>query len=167
MEPEDRIIFVNTFSKNWAMTGWRIGWIMAHPSLGQVIENLIQYATSGVAQFMQRAAITALDRGEGFVAHQIARARAGRDIIADALAATGRCRFALPQGAFYMFFEVEGMTDAQALTFRIIDEARVGLAPGTAFGAGGENFLRLCFARNAEQLRDAAKGLTRVLLDRG
>src|SRR3954452_21231598 len=51
MEPEDRILFVNTFSKNWAMTGWRIGWIVAHPSLGPVIENMIQYATSGVAQF--------------------------------------------------------------------------------------------------------------------
>jgi aspartate/methionine/tyrosine aminotransferase len=90
MEPEDRVLFVNTFSKNWAMTGWRIGWLRAHPALGQVIENLIQYSTSGVATFMQRAAVAALDRGEGFVAHQIARARHGRDIRSGALAATGR-----------------------------------------------------------------------------
>src|SRR3954447_14873707 len=80
MEPEDRILFVNTFSKNWAMTGWLIGWIVAHPSLGQVIENMIQYATSGVAQFMQRAAVTALERGEDFAAHMVERARRGRDI---------------------------------------------------------------------------------------
>jgi aspartate/methionine/tyrosine aminotransferase len=166
MEPEDRILFVNTFSKNWAMTGWRVGWILAHPSLGQVVENLIQYSTSGVAQFMQRAAVAALERGEGFVAHQIARARVGRDIVADALAATGRCRFALPQGAFYLFFQVDGETDMRALTFRIIDEAGVGLAPGTAFGAGGEPFLRLCFARNAEQLQAAAAGLVKVLTNR-
>jgi aspartate/methionine/tyrosine aminotransferase len=163
MEPEDRILFVNTFSKNWAMTGWRVGWILAHPSLGQVIENLIQYATSGVAQFMQRAAVTAIERGEGFVQHQIARAHAGRDIMANALAATRRCRFALPQGAFYLFFQVDGETDMRALTYRIIDEGGVGLAPGTAFGTGGESFLRLCFARNAEQLHTAAEGLTRVL----
>jgi aspartate/methionine/tyrosine aminotransferase len=163
MDPEDRILFVNTFSKNWAMTGWRMGWIMAHPSLGQVIENMIQYSTSGVAQFMQRAGVAALDQGEGFVAHQIARARAGRDIVADALTATGRCRFALPQGAFYLLFAVEGESDTHALATRLIDECGVGLAPGTAFGAGGEGFLRLCFARNAEQLRTAAAGLRQIL----
>jgi aspartate/methionine/tyrosine aminotransferase len=163
MEPEDRILFVNTFSKNWAMTGWRIGWIAAHPSLGQVIENLIQYSTSGVAAFMQRAAVAALERGESFVAHQIARARRGRDIAAAALAGTGRCRFALPQGAFYLFFTVDGETDMRRLAFRLIDEAGVGLAPGTAFGAGGEGFLRLCFARNAEQLEAAMARVAAVL----
>ncbi len=77
MQPEDRILFVNTFSKNWAMTGWRVGWIAAHPSLGQVIENLIQYSTSGVAAFMQRAAVTAIERGESFAQHLIERARRG------------------------------------------------------------------------------------------
>jgi aspartate/methionine/tyrosine aminotransferase len=166
MEPDDRILFVNTFSKNWAMTGWRVGWIVAHPALGQVVENLIQYSTSGVAQFMQRAAVAAVEQGEEFVARQIARAREGRDIVADALRATGRCRFALPQGAFYLFFQVDGETDTRALTFRIIDEAGVGLAPGNAFGAGGETCLRLCFARNADQLRAAAAGLKKVLSNR-
>ena len=72
MAPEDRIIFVNTFSKNWAMTGWRMGWMALHPSLGQVVENLIQYSTSGVAQFMQRAGVVAIEKGEDFVHSQIA-----------------------------------------------------------------------------------------------
>lgn len=163
MEPDDRVLFVNTFSKNWAMTGWRMGWIAAHPALGQTIENLIQYATSGVAQFMQRAGVVALEQGEDFVALQIARARAGRDIVASALASTGRCRFALPQGAFYLFFTVEGETDTRTLAMRIIDEAGVGLAPGTAFGAGGERFVRLCFARNAQQLMSASEALLAML----
>lgn len=163
MQPDDRILFVNTFSKNWAMTGWRIGWIGAHPSLGQVIENLIQYSTSGVAQFMQRAAVAALDRGESFVAHQVARARQGRDIVARALAATGRCRFAVPGGAFYLFFAVEGESDTRRLAMRIVDEAAVGLAPGTAFGAGGESFLRVCFARNGEELQAAMERVSAVL----
>jgi aspartate/methionine/tyrosine aminotransferase len=163
MEPEDRVLFVNTFSKNWAMTGWRVGWIMCNPALGQVVENLIQYSTSGVAQFMQRAAIAALEQGDAFTREQIARARLGRDIIADALTATGRCRFALPQGAFYLFFQVDGESDTRALTFRLIDEGGIGLAPGTAFGAGGESFMRLCFARDAGQLRTAAAALMRVL----
>jgi aspartate/methionine/tyrosine aminotransferase len=163
MEPEDRVLFVNTFSKNWAMTGWRMGWIAAHPALGQTIENLIQYATSGVAQFMQRAGVVALEQGEEFVALQFARAREGRDIMAEALASTGRCRFALPQGAFYLLFTVEGESDTRRLAMRIIDEAAVGLAPGSAFGAGGESFLRLCFARDAEQLRRAGEALASVL----
>jgi aspartate/methionine/tyrosine aminotransferase len=159
MEPDDRVLFVNTFSKNWAMTGWRIGWIMANPALGQAIENMIQYATSGVAQFMQRAAVAALDRGEGFVAHQVARARRGRDIVCNALGAVGRCRFAAPQGAFYLFFAVEGETDTRRLALRLIDEVGVGLAPGSAFGSAGRGFLRLCFARNPEQLETAVQRL--------
>ena len=143
MDAEDRILFVNTFSKNWAMTGWRIGWIVAHPALGQVIENLIQYSTSGVAQFMQRAAVAALERGESFVAQQIERARRGREI---SLRRAGRDRpraLRRPEGAFYLFFTVDGETDTRRLAMRLIDEANVGLAPGTAFGAGGERFLRL------------------------
>jgi len=163
MAPDDRILFVNTFSKNWAMTGWRIGWIMANPTLGQVIENMIQYATSGVAQFMQRAAAAALDRGESFIAHQVARARRGRDIVCGGLSAVGRCRFALPQGAFYLFFAVEGETDTRRLALRLIDEARVGLAPSSAFGPSGRGFLRLCFARNAEQLDTAMQRLVSSL----
>ena len=114
MEPDDRILFVNTFSKNWAMTGWRVGWIVAHPALGQVIENLIQYSTSGVAQFMQRAAVAALERGEGFVTHLIERARRGRDICCErARARPAACRFAAPQGAFYLFFAVDGEPDTR------------------------------------------------------
>jgi aspartate/methionine/tyrosine aminotransferase len=163
MEPQDRILFVNTFSKNWAMTGWRVGWIVAHPALGQVIENMIQYATSGVAQFMQRAAVTALDRGESFVAHMVERARRGRDITCNALRATGRVRLAEPQGAFYLFFSVDGEADTRRLALRLVDEANVGLAPGTAFGAGGERFMRLCFARNAEQLTLAAGRLAEAI----
>jgi aspartate/methionine/tyrosine aminotransferase len=163
MAPDDRILFVNTFSKNWCMTGWRMGWIMAHPSLGQVVENMIQYSTSGVAQFMQRAGVVALDRGEEFVAQQVARARASRDIACDILGKTGRCRFTPPQGAFYLFFAVDGEPDSEKLARRLVDEAQVGLAPGTAFGDGGKHFLRLCFAREPKQIRDACERIARVL----
>ena len=163
MAPDDRILFVNTFSKNWCMTGWRMGWIVAHPSLGQVVENLIQYSTSGVAQFMQRAGVVALDQGEDFVRQQIARARQSRDIACEILGRTGRCRFAVPQGAFYLFFTVEGERDSEVLARRLVDEAQVGLAPGTAFGQGGEQFVRLCFARDPEQIREACERIAKVL----
>jgi aspartate/methionine/tyrosine aminotransferase len=163
MAPDDRILFVNTFSKNWCMTGWRMGWIVAHPSLGQVVENMIQYSTSGVAQFMQRAGVVALDQGDDFVSTQVARARASRDIACDILGRTGRCRFGVPQGAFYLFFSVDGEPNTHALARRLVDEARAGLAPGTAFGAGGEHFLRLCFARDTAQIKEACERIARVL----
>ncbi|MBS7542274.1 pyridoxal phosphate-dependent aminotransferase [Ancylobacter oerskovii] len=159
MEPEDRILFLQTFSKNWAMTGWRMGWLEAHPSLGDVIENLIQYTNSGVAAFMQRGGVAALERGESFVAHQIERARRGRDIVADGLLPTNRVRLARPPGAFYAFFGVEGETDMRQLALKLVDEANIGLAPGTAFGPGGEDFIRLCFARGEAQLAEATRRL--------
>ena len=161
MAAEDRILFVNTFSKNWAMTGWRMGWIRAHPSLGQVVENLIQYSTSGVPAFLQRGAVAALDEGDGFVAEQVERARRARDIVCAALTGTGRVRLAPPEGAFYLFFAIDGVADSYDAAFRIVDEAGVGVAPGTAFGAGGAAHFRLCFHRRLDQVEDAAHRLAR------
>jgi len=159
--PEDRILFVNSFSKNWAMTGWRVGWIKTHPALQQVFENLIQYSNSGVAQFMQRGAVAALDEGDDFIAEQVERARAARDLVCGILGATGKARFTVPQGAFYLFFRVDGITDSRKAAFDIVDNANVGLAPGTAFGPGGEAFLRLCFHRRLDQLEEAAHRLAK------
>jgi aspartate/methionine/tyrosine aminotransferase len=159
-EEDDRIIFVNTFSKNWAMTGWRIGWIGAPEALGGVIENLIQYSTSGTAAFLQRGAVAALEEGEEFLRMQIARARRGRDIVCGALAGSNRARFAWPDGAFYLFFSVEGIDDTSRLGLRLIDEAGIGLAPGSAFGPGGASFMRLCFLRRPDDLEEAARRLS-------
>ena len=159
MEPEDRILFVQTLSKNWAMTGWRVGWLEAPQALGPVIENLIQYSTSGVATPTQRAAAAALERGEDFLTHQLARLRASRDVLCAALSATGKARFAPPLGSFYLFCAFEGLTDSRAAAMRIVDEANVGLAPCTAFGPGGEGFMRICFARDPESIGEAAERL--------
>ncbi|MGL4242486.1 MAG: pyridoxal phosphate-dependent aminotransferase [Beijerinckiaceae bacterium] len=159
MAADDRILFVQTMSKNWAMTGWRIGWLEAPPELGQVAENLIQYSTSGVPVFAQRAAIAALDHGESFIAHQIERAKKSRDIFCDALSSTGRARFLKPEGAFYLFFTIEGVEDTRAAALRMIDDVGVGIAPGTAFGIAGEKFFRICFARSPEQATEAANRL--------
>ncbi|GGH10381.1 aminotransferase [Alsobacter metallidurans] len=163
MAEEDRILFVQTFSKNWAMTGWRIGWLECHPALGQVVENLMQYSCSGVPAFIQRAGVVALEQGEGFVQHQIERVRRCREIICDALSGTGKVEFADPAGAFYLFFSIRGEADTRRRALRLVDDANVGIAPGTAFGAGGEQYFRLCFARRPEDIQEAARRLSAAL----
>ena len=161
MQAEDRILFVNSFSKNWAMTGWRVGWIKVHPDLQDVFENLIQYSTSGVAQFMQRGAVAALDEGDAFIASQVERARQARDIVCRTLGDTGRARFSVPQGAFYLYFAIDGISDVRQAAFDIVDEANVGVAPGTAFEEDGAGFFRLCFHRRLDQVEEAANRLAK------
>ena len=158
-DPEDRIIFVNTFSKNWAMTGWRMGWLKVHPSLQQVFENLVQYSTSGVPQFLQRGGVAALAEGDAFLASQVEQAGRCRDALVGRLVATGRVRALPPQGAFYLFFEIDGVADTKPAALRIVDEANVGLAPGTAFGPGGDGFFRACFHRRLDLVEEAGDRL--------
>jgi aspartate/methionine/tyrosine aminotransferase len=163
-EADDRIMFVNSFSKNWSMTGWRVGWIVAPPEIGQVLENLIQYSTSGVAQFLQKGAVAALNDGDDFVRSNIQRATQSRDILCDALIATNRVETLKPDGALYAFLKVDGITDSRQAALDIVDKTGVGLAPGTAFGAGGELFLRACFLRDPAQVADAAGRLCEYIL---
>lgn len=162
-DPEEQLLLVNTFSKNWAMTGWRIGWLQAPTALGPAIERIIQYNSSGTPAFLQRGCVAALDEGEDFVQSQVEKARANRELTAARLRQFPRVRFENPQGAFYHFFALEGMTDPLATVKRIIDEASVGFAPGNTFGPGGEGFLRMCFLRDPARLTEAMDRFERWL----
>jgi aspartate/methionine/tyrosine aminotransferase len=154
---EERVLYAQTFSKNWAMTGWRIGWLEAPETLGGTIENLVQYSTSGVATFVQRAAVAAIEQGEPFLARQIEIAKRGREIVIEGARRTNRIEMAAPDGAFYAFFRVDGITDVRQAALDLVDEAKVGLAPGTAFGPGGEGYFRLCFGRKSEDVEEAMR----------
>lgn len=159
-EEDDQIVFVNSMSKNWAMTGWRIGWISAPAQLGQVFENLIQYSTSGVPSFSQWAAVAALRDGTDFVRQQIARARTGRDTVIDGLKRLNRVKVLPPEGAFYLFFQIDGVTDTRQFALDLVRETGVGLAPGSAFGPGGQAHLRLCYARRQDHLEEAVRRIS-------
>jgi aspartate/methionine/tyrosine aminotransferase len=163
--PEDRLMVTNTFSKNWSMTGWRVGWVVLPQSaaLAQAHENIVQYSTSGVATFLQYGCIAALNQGDSYVKHMVEQSRQGRDLVCAQLGELPRVHLARPQGAFYVFFRVEGEADSHALARRLIDEANVGLAPGQAFGAGGAGFLRLCFAASQDTLQAGVGRLIEVL----
>lgn len=160
MEDGDKILFVNSFSKNWSMTGWRIGWIVAPPELGQVIENLVQYSNSGVPEFVQRGAVAALEHGDSVIRDNFAKALKSRDLLLDALIATNRVETLKPDGALYAFLKIDGVSDSRAAAFDIVDSVGVGLAPGTAFGPGGEAFMRACFLRDPKQVEEAAARLS-------
>jgi aspartate/methionine/tyrosine aminotransferase len=116
-----------------------------------------------VPVFAQRAATAALDDGEPYIAEQLARMHAARDILANGLGAIGRVHFARPEAAFYLFCAIEGEADSRALAMRLVDEAGVGAAPGSAFGPGGEGYLRLCFARAPDEIAEATRRLAQWL----
>jgi len=155
IEPDDRVVVINSFSKAWTMTGWRLGWVVAPAELNPTYLKLIQFNVSGAPTFIQHAAITALREGEEFVAQMRERYRAGRDLVVERLQDVPRLRFRTPDAAFYAFLQVEGLTDSLGFAKRILAETRVGLAPGVAFGTGGEGHLRLCFAASAQRLEPA------------
>jgi aspartate aminotransferase len=164
-ESEERLIVVNSFSKNWAMTGWRLGWLTLPADLLPVMEKLVEFNTSGSPTFLQHAAITAIRDGEDFLAAFVARCRKSRDIAIDGLSTCGRVEVARPEGAFYAFLRVDGVTDSLAFAKEVLRRVKVGLAPGSAFGPMGEGYLRLCFARDPAQIA-AAVDCLRPLLDR-
>ena len=163
-ETEDRLIVVNSFSKSWAMTGWRLGWLTVPPDLLPQVEKLVEFNTSGSPTFLQHAAIVAIRDGEDFIAEFVARCRAARDVAIDGLQACRRVTVARPAGAFYAFLRVDGMTDSLAFAKEALQRAKVGLAPGSAFGPMGEGYLRLCFARDPRVIAEAVDRL-RPLLD--
>jgi aspartate aminotransferase len=162
-EPEDRVVIINSFSKSWAMTGWRLGWLVTSEALHPVLDKLIEFNTSGAPTFLQHAAVTAIRDGEGVVGALVERCRVGRDIVIAGLQRFSRVRVSAPEGAFYAFFRVDGMDDSLAFAKEIVQRAKVGLAPGAAFGPAGEGYLRLCFASSAERLQTALDRLKPLL----
>jgi aspartate/methionine/tyrosine aminotransferase len=139
------------------MTGWRVGWLQAPRALGPAIERIIQVNTSGTPAFLQRGCVAALDQGDDFLEEQVAMARARRDLAVSFLSRLPGIRFEVPKGAFYLFFGIEGMRDSAGTVRRLIDEAKVGFAPGSTFGPGGEGFLRMCYLKDRDKLEEALR----------
>jgi len=162
-DADDPLFVLNSLSKAWAMTGWRLGWIVAPPALETTLANMVEYATSGATAFSQHAAATAIRDGEPFVEKFRDYCRAGREIVVGRLARLPRVTCHRPDGAFYAFLKVEDEEDSEDLARRIVREARVGLAPGIAFGPEAEGWLRICFAQSPELLTRAMDRLEPVL----
>ena len=152
--PQDRVLVVGSFSKAWAMTGFRIGWLVVPAETRDGFSELVEITHSGVAAFVQAAALAAL-ADDAFVDDFRAYCARGRQMTADALGGLARVRWVAPPGAFYAFIGVDGLQDSLAFALRLVHEHGVAVAPGCAFGAGGEGHLRLCFAQSAVVLERA------------
>ncbi len=155
-EDGDRVLSVNSFSKAWAMTGWRVGWL-THPSgVADQLGAMTQYVNSGTAGAMQAGATAAILEGEPLVAEIRQRIRTGLDIAYEKLPQVpGIVLPAKPRGGMYAFFAFAGEADARQACARILEQAHVGLAPGDLFGSAAARFLRMCVCRSAEQVEAA------------
>jgi aspartate/methionine/tyrosine aminotransferase len=163
--PADRVIAVQSFSKSFLMTGWRLGWMVVPEGHAEALGKLIEFNSSCAPVFVQRGAIAALQGSAGSVAPLQHHLRACRDRLVAGLGALPGIEVAAPPGGMYAFFRVGGAGDSLALAKRLVTESGLGLAPGAAFGPEGEGWLRWCFAsrdpaRLDEGLRRLARGLS-------
>jgi aspartate/methionine/tyrosine aminotransferase len=162
-EPDDRLFVINSFSKNWAMTGWRLGWLVGPAAAEQKIYDLVLYDNMGPPNFTQAGGIAALRGGEDFIAQQKAVFAANRDAVMAFFAQYPRVKASVPESSFYTFFRVEGEDDCMAFARRLIDDVALGLAPGCAFGRNFAGYQRLCYAVSRPHLDNALDRLGRAL----
>ena len=165
-EAGDPLVVINGFSKSYAMTGWRLGYLIAESGFAAGLSQMQEFVTSCAPAMAQVAAITALRDGEAYVAESRARYRHLRDLVLERLAGIPGITVAHPDGAFYAFFRAPGSEDSVAFCQEFLREHAVYLAPGKAFGGGGEGWLRLCFAKEPALLHEALTRLERFLAER-
>jgi aspartate/methionine/tyrosine aminotransferase len=163
-DDEDRVMSVNGFSKAWAMTGWRIGWLTHPASVAKPLSAITQYMNSGTAAFVQAGAKAALEEGEAFAASTRDRCREGVDIAYRILGAANRIVLPTkPAGGMYVFFSVEGEQNSTEICQRFLEEARVGLAPGWLFGEASKAHMRMCVCRDPAEIEEACKRIVALL----
>jgi aspartate aminotransferase len=162
-EPNDLLLVVNSFSKSWAMTGWRLGWIVGPAIAEDKIRDVALYNNLCPPTFTQYGAIAALEQGEPFLKSQIDLWRSNRDILVNRFKDIGGIHMAYPEATFYGFFKVDGQPDCKNLTKRFVDESGVLLSPGCAFGETATGYIRMCFAISERRLIEALDRMERVL----
>jgi aspartate aminotransferase len=160
---DDAVMVIHSFSKTYCMTGWRVGWMIARRDAAAKATELNEFVVSHAPTFAQKAGETALAQGEAELRTMLARLKENRDLCLDALRGAPGVTVPKPDGAFYLFPKIDGLTDSFAFCRRLLEETRVGLAPGVAFGAGGEGSIRICYAAERSILEPAMERLNQFL----
>ena len=160
---DDAVIAVQSFSKSYCMTGWRLGWAVARRDLIKQATPLNEFIISHAPTFVQKAGEVALQQGEDDVAARAELFHERMMFCYNALAAVKRITVPKPDGAFYLFPRIDGVEDSFAFALRLLQETKVSLAPGVAFGNGGEGSLRICCASERAILEPAMDRLCRFV----
>src|SRR5262249_37651823 len=162
-------VIVNSFSKYYSMTGWRLGWMLVPPDLTRSVECLAQNFYISPPALSQLAALPVFGCRAELDGH-VARYRANRDLLICTLDAVGLTHFAPAEGAFYLYVDISGLTsDSEAFCRRLLAEAGVAVTPGLDFDPiNGGGWVRISFAGSTEDIAEAARRLTQWLpgLDR-
>ena len=158
--PEDRLVVVHSFSKSYLMTGWRLGWLVMPPQMTAAMGKLVEFNTSCASVFTQRAGIVALQRRDEVTPRVVAHLKTCRDTLIPALRTLPDVQVALPLGGMYAFFQLPGHSDSLATAKRLVAEAGLGLAPGSAFAPEAAGWLRWCFA--SKDLGRLTQGVERL-----
>ncbi|MCU0504478.1 MAG: aminotransferase class I/II-fold pyridoxal phosphate-dependent enzyme [Chloroflexi bacterium] len=159
----ERTILMGGFSKAYAMTGWRVGWLCAPAPLIEGIVKVHQYAIMSAPTTAQDAAVHALEHGEDDVLRMHAEYDRRRRIIVDGFNAIGLRTFE-PLGAFYAFPRITATgLDSETFAMRLLEEEKVAVVPGNAFGPSGEGHVRACYATSEERIREAIRRIARFV----
>ena len=159
----ERTILMGGFSKAYAMTGWRVGWLCAPAPILEGVVKVHQYGIMSAPTTAQDAALVALRDGEPAVEAMVAEYDRRRRLLVDGLNAIGLDTFE-PRGAFYAFPRISSTgLDSETFTERLLTEERVAVVPGGAFGPSGEGHVRMCYATSYEQLEEALRRLGRFV----
>jgi aspartate/methionine/tyrosine aminotransferase len=162
----DRLIVINSFSKTYNMTGWRLGWAQTSARTITAMYKAAEFMTSNPAAMVQQAGIAALRDGEPYVAELREHYRQRRDQVTATLSNLPGVSLPDPQGAFYAFPKFDDSTDSAAFTAALLRDTGLALAPGVGFGRDGEGYIRVCFASTEATISDALARLQKYVMSR-
>ncbi|MGD9139471.1 MAG: pyridoxal phosphate-dependent aminotransferase [Desulfobacterales bacterium] len=160
---EDAVIVVQSFSKSYCMTGWRLGWVVARQDLIKKATQLNEFIVSHAPSMIQRAGETALKQGEKEIFAMVNSLHEKVDFCFEALDSMPEVTVARPEGAFYLFPQIEGVEDSNSFALTLLQKTKVAVAPGIAFGNGGEGAVRICCAAEMSILEEAMERIGNFL----
>ena len=160
------VVIAHSFSKSYCMTGWRVGYCLGPRAAIDQMIKLQEFIVSHPSSISQQAAITALNEGEAFIEEMVGRYRSQRDYMYERLSKMKGLEIRKPEGAFYIFARVIGLQDSFEFAQDLLMKKAVGIAPGCAFGLGGEGCIRLCFAADRAVIAPAMDRLEEYLEER-
>lgn len=165
---QERTILVNGFSKSYAMTGWRLGYVCARAEIIDQMLKVQQYSVTCANSFVQKGAVAALKGPQGCVRDMVREFDNRRQIIVDGLNKISGISCRSPEGTFYAFANISGLgLSSRAAAEFLLDKAKVGVVPGSAYGPSGEGYIRLSFANSIDNIKRALERMEEAITKRG